>query len=555
MAATNKLNIYLIKEGKTLEQIFKSPIEDLKTIDINDSKLYYNPKQIQVPGWVTDFFKTDFKNEGSRNVFNTTSSQAVLIKNVRLLNKEIIFAITFGNGFHMLNLESYEPNYGLKTVLNIVDPNNLRKIDKHDISATPKHTSEQLSRAGSQIDFNLNIETDILTGVVGSFKKNKKAKILNKDKYWHKIFGTTLSGKNYLSICSQFDIDNINRLLKASYIVYNQKKYQENGFEWIDNIDLVQSNTQLYKDLCDKLDNQLMNLEEESDKIWIAVPEVIKWENIKGFCYKNKHDEIYNDLYIEDLVRYIEGNISIAKLKRTLISARNTDNTKDEYLWNSFECLYAEIDLNNRKYILINTQWYELKNDFVLRTNDKFNANLHKSCPVNFIPCEAQDKEENNYNKRLTESLSNAICLDAKNIPHGGQYSKIEFCDVYDIDNSNLIHVKKYSGSSVLSHLFSQGLVSSELLIDDSSFKEKVINKIKEEKSDFIFPTNPSFNVVFGIIAKPGKNDFEIPFFSKVTLNNIVQKIQKTKGYEAYIKLIPNHTPKKENNAEEANND
>lgn len=52
--------------------------------------------------------------------------------------------------------------------------------------------------------------------------------------------------------------------------------------------------------------------------------------------------------------------------------------------------------------------------------------------------------------------------MDRQLISYGGGASRIEFCDVLS-DSGQRIHVKQYSGSSVMSHLFNQGLVSASI--------------------------------------------------------------------------------------------
>lgn len=544
MSQVNKLNIYLIKDGKTVEQIFKSGTSTIKKIQIGDGELYYNPKAVLVPAWVGKFFKAEFKDDNEKDIFNAAGSQAVLIKKVHYKqDKDIIFAISFGSGYHMLNKDAYVPNFGLKVVLNVISPDHIRKIDKHDISSTPKHTSEQLSKIGTQIDFNLNIETDILTGIVGSFRKDRKSQVKKKYKYRQNMFGVTLSGKSSLNINAPFDIDNIDKLLKYSYIAFMVKKYIKSGFDWVDNVNLINSETQLYKDLNNQLDIELKKLHEDNEKIWISVPELIEWNNISGFCYRNKYEDVYPDLFINDLLKYKleEEILSTDLLKRLSIDARDPNKTKNQYSWTAFDCLYAEIDFNNKKYMLINSEWYEINQDFVNKIDAKFKKIIEKDLPIDFINAEEQDKEENDYNNRLSASFPNSVCLDAKNISHGGKYSKIEFCDVFDLNGNNLIHIKKYSGSSVLSHLFSQGAVSADLLLNDLNFRSKVEAKIKEAVENFCFKDNSTYNIIFGVIAKPQKDNLEFPFFSKVTLTNAVQKLQNMKGYDVYVKVIPNH--------------
>ena len=53
--------------------------------------------------------------------------------------------------------------------------------------------------------------------------------------------------------------------------------------------------------------------------------------------------------------------------------------------------------------------------------------------------------------------------------------NRIELCDLIDIQNKTLVHVKKYGASSVLSHLFLQALNSAELIANRKE-REKIIN-------------------------------------------------------------------------------
>ena len=69
-------------------------------------------------------------------------------------------------------------------------------------------------------------------------------------------------------------------------------------------------------------------------------------------------------------------------------------------------------------------------------------------------------KDEKEYNIAVCNEYPDRYCLmDRRNVYQGG--SPIEFCDIYSRDKQ-FIHVKKYNGSSVLSHLFFQGYVSAE---------------------------------------------------------------------------------------------
>lgn len=547
MSEKNKLNIYYIKKSKTLADIFKDDITIYKKIKLLDGTLYYNPKSVHVPDWVEGFFKQNFtqkcrKEDGTEeeyNIFNTASSQAVFLKKIRYIEMDYLFAITFGSGFQLLKSDAFVPNFGLKCVLNLVSSNNgLRKISKYDISSSPKQTSQQLSKKGSQVDFALDYQTDILTGITGTFDdKNKKGKILIN------CIGKTICGSNSFSVNTKADITNIDRILQLSIIAYKAQNYKRKGFAWIDNVSYIKHDNILLEKLNSELDKKLVEITEESNQIWFAVPEIVKWEDIKGFYFGHQTTVLKDDLDLIEYKQYIKRKkdaiFNIEKLKQSHIYAKNAKENGYLYCWDAFQCLNAELELDGKTFMLINKNWYEINKDFQDETNKKFENYFNKKSGLNFIDCNYKD--ENTYNKELSRQ-KNLICLDRNNVFYGDGQSQIEVCDILDENNKKLIHIKKYSGSSVLSHLFSQGLVSMQLLIRDKKFLKKVEQKISSLKgTPFSFNGNArEYDVVYGIITKSGKQYLNIPFFSKVNLNSVCDRLCQEMNVNVYFDVIKN---------------
>jgi uncharacterized protein (TIGR04141 family) len=110
--------------------------------------------------------------------------------------------------------------------------------------------------------------------------------------------------------------------------------------------------------------------------------------------------------------------------------------------------------------------------------------------------------------------------MDEKTIQCGGQYDKVEFCDLFG-KSKQMIHVKRYAGSSApLSHMFSQGVVSASLLRRDPVFRKDVNARLPTAfQSVEAEPKPEEYEVVFGVISK-SKHDLVLPFFSRVNLNN-----------------------------------
>jgi uncharacterized protein (TIGR04141 family) len=128
--------------------------------------------------------------------------------------------------------------------------------------------------------------------------------------------------------------------------------------------------------------------------------------------------------------------------------------------------------------------------------------------------------------------------MDRKTIDIGGGRSSVEFCDLFSKDKK-LVHIKKYGGSSVLSHLFQQGVVSGESFLSDLHFRNEVNKKLDDayKLEDVGARPNPSdYEICYAIMSDiPG--ELHIPFFSKVVMKNAVNRLQ-TYGYKVTKKKI-----------------
>ena len=106
-----------------------------------------------------------------------------------------------------------------------------------------------------------------------------------------------LTGGDVLSVNVERNINDIDEFLKFCYRRYKETKYLKN-FSWVDNIKYVKD-----KKLIQELNSKLIDLinNKEFDKVWMAVPEVINWENIKEFKVSGL-DEHLNDIYIDRVI-------------------------------------------------------------------------------------------------------------------------------------------------------------------------------------------------------------------------------------------------------------
>lgn len=510
--STNKLSIYLIKEEYTLEkQILKNPSNKINIEGVGS--FFFENSRSHQPSWVNSFFG-DTLNGIS---FLTSSAKGGLLVKINHNDKGVFFFISFGTGRFMLKDGVIEERFGLKTTLNTVKPNSLRSIEKSSLTAGTKISKEQMSKATKATDFGIDIEQDLIKEVAGL------SKLIS--------FGNTLSGADALSVSTKVDISNISQFLGSCYNQYKSNEYQAD-FDWIDNIQGLKNGviiSSLNTLLIEKLNNR------ELDKIWMAVPDLIEWIDIKGFKVPNKK-ELIADIYIIDFLDNLKDEIKeISQLKTKyiqLISA-STDECRQE--WTAYKCINAEIEKDDRQYVLNNGKWYEVNNNFVTVVNNYYSSIQLSN--INLPDFNHLDEEK--YNEAAALSNPNYLLMDRKNIIYGGGRSSIEFCDLFTKDNK-LIHVKPYSGSSVLSHLFQQGFVSAELLLNDSDFREKLNEKLDDGwklTNTNIRITPENYEIIYAIISNDPDERPNIPFFSKVALKNITRRL-KSFGYNVSLKRI-----------------
>ena len=125
-----------------------------------------------------------------------------------------------------------------------------------------------------------------------------------------------------------------------------------------------------------------------------------------------------------------------------------------------------------------------------------------------------------------------------KEIMIGGGRSRVEFCDLFSKDGQ-IVHVKRYGGSAVLSHLFNQAVVSADCFINEPTFRSELnsLLPVGYRLADHTSVPNASnYTVCLAIMSKePG--GLELPFFSKVSLKYAVRALRRMGFKVAKLKI------------------
>lgn len=511
------LSIYLIKEGLDEPSSFidsdkYSCIEEIHHGGSLLGYLYIKTPTSNPPKWASMF--KNYIDTGKLGEVSTSSALLLIQTHGRF------YGITFGQGRYLLKSDSWEERFGLKVALNSIGDQKIKSIDKRTFDTISKHSREQASLEVEARDFGLDVEQDLLRAITGTPK--------------NMLLGHRMSGMDALKVNVRTEVHELPELLKIYYEKFLDDSYKA-SYPWVDNLSEVKSS-----DLSMQLDSIVIQLiiGRQFDKCWLAVPELIEWENVDGFCYgfSNK-SPIYNDIHLSDFILNLKNNVNICidLLHRKRVYCVG-ENDKKLYDWSIYKCIYCEIEHNDDAYLLSGGKWYRVNRNFVEEVDKAFEKinRLHSKLP------EYKHESEGAYNSSIAEEEPEVYAkMDKENIHHGGGYSKIEFCDLYT-NSRKIIHVKRYGASSVLSHLFSQGVISGELFQVDREFRSKVNRKLPDThklKDVDAHPRRGEYTVVFAIVSDSDGDELTLPFFSRLNVKHAARRLEGY-GYQVMLAKI-----------------
>jgi uncharacterized protein (TIGR04141 family) len=514
-----QLSIFLIKTSCTsVEHIVNAsscgePIE-IKIGNAAAGHLFIKKNEPVSPKWATLF--KDYLDLDSLTIPSVSAVFAIEV-NGRW------FVLAFGQaGRFLIKDDVYEERFGLLCALNSVDPKTFRCVDVQSLDAIQSHTRIQSGQETTPDQFGLDVEQDMLKAIVGA--------PLNA------TLGNRMTGSDALSVTVKMDLSNLPFLLNE-YRKQFEADINAKEHDWVNNISLTK-NTALIGQLEAKLNARLST--NNFEHVWLSIPEIIQWETVKGFMYSGGRRLIFPDINLQGFLKTTKPGISVTLdlLRKRKVFCADADHKPVFRHWTLFKCIYAEIDYNDNKYILNDGKWFSVAAGFVAKTDTDF-----AKIPISHLPLPTyQGGGESEYNSSVaaTEPERYALLDNTKKVMHGGGHGQIEICDLFSI-NRELIHVKIYGKSSVLSHLFSQGFVSGQLLQIDAEFRQKVREKLSPPFVDLLQvdkrPDQDEFTVVYAVISEEEGKALHLPFFSRVNLNNTA-KLLKGFGYKVELLKI-----------------
>jgi uncharacterized protein (TIGR04141 family) len=498
------------------------------------AELFILSKETNKIPWI-NFLKDGFNELETTDIRNIS---AVLIVMIDYRGENEIFAFTFGYGRFLLRPNCYEKNYGLKVALNIIyeyvsdkhNPNRIRSIDIKTIAMDTIRTKREAQRRTIFETFGTDIQRDLLRAITGTPISSG---------YW----GDNISGSDSITAYPDIEFRGLDKYCESLHDTYNKTAYKDD-FYWIDNLRPVNEPEEM-EELEDKL---VKVIQKENAEISLSVPDFVEYDDITDFCCSFDKSHKYSDPEDIDLYYALKSKGLINKLdsqylRDTLSLDAKSKSSGFHFEWPLFNCIYGELDISGKKFILSDGEFWKVDNNFLNLLNsyiDKLNETTHPlpTCPAGYT--------EEQYNNYAADSTPQFLLMDRKTVKVTGNTSPVEICDLLT-DCGCFIHVKRKLSSSTLSHLFAQGRNSADLLLMSHDYRmvsKKQIEKEEQERADrtgdptycgkFCDFTADSISqkkheVAFAIIANWNNRTYSeaLPFFSKLTLRNCAQDLKR----------------------------
>ena len=484
-------------------------------------KLFVRPWTLITPLWADRLAHYFSVNDSIKSA----SSAAVLLfkANGRVL------ACSFGHGHTMLDDDRKENDFGLLVAANSLSDQNVRLVEKANLGSVIRDATQAAGITRLQ-EFNVDRALSLVRKLSGNAKDNSSA----------------LSGANSITITSEKDLDELHELGSDLVNLYAGTKYKSTAFAIIDKIKPVLNVLKI-----EELDQEVLNdLTATHPSFELGAPDIdtepIGYLTISGSGKRTRFADITLSTYLSQA----GAPQSVDDLHKHKIVTHNAEGTHKIREWSVYRGLVGSIEVDSIRYALNEGKWYRIEDSLRTSANQAFDS-ASKGLDKSYLPwpviIKGKDGKaptyeiELNYNTRVCLSQpKNLLLFDQHFFPIPGvPSSRLEVCDIFDVENKRLIHVKK-SGrrSSVISHFIAQGINSAKSIRTYAQIKDAFLVEVAKRTDQATavslgdaFPQEWTVEYKFAD-APTQKGDYTIPFFSRVTFDEAKREIEAL-GYKA----------------------
>lgn len=554
---TDNLTIYAIQRRIDGHQIseFDHVIDPDRLDSVDDTRDFESPPHhdpawsarmylwkgvSKPPPWVK-FLEEGFGDEPIDVTGSAQDCAVVVVK--AYFRVERLYAIPLGlSGRFQIRHDVIDRRYGLRVALNLLyegdtaadelaAAHRIRQVESKTIGANTMRTIRHANRHADFEDFDLNPDIDQLAGIAGQPRDTALAR--------------RVRGTDGLRVGRRTSFDQLGDLCRSVARAYQRDDYQRR-FRFVDQFQGIND-----PNMIDSLTKELGQSLCADPAAWtFSVPGVLDYDQLAAVRVTTPSSvvEEFSDPTVGDIMDTVGADDVMRDLSKIQVETINSDgNVMDR--WSMFDCLDGQIVDSGDTYLLEAGTYYQIEPDYLVQLNQDIDAIPNSSVVLppsrrEMNNGKLKEIEEDAYNAQASEP-ANHFLLDKKTIVIPGKTSPIEVCDILTQDRQ-LVHVKRKFSSSALSHLFSQGFVSAELLVDSEAFRAKIREKIGGTSPRFqeLFPdariVAADWEVVYAVIG-PWNDEapsVKLPFFSKVNLREFKRRLR-VMGFEVTLVRVP----------------
>lgn len=522
-----RLTIYLLQDVSDFHEAVDSSKAEEAAMAAgwqDSARFYYGSTPLRSPAWVGF---VDPVLASSPTTLRSSSASGLLLLKV----EDEFFALTFGYGRSFLDQSKIRRQFGLRVALNAIDPAQMRSLDTKTFEDMVVSRNIQTSRSTDLPAFNVDISRDILRAVVGEPRDLTLAK--------------RIAGSDALVVNRDLSVSDLPGFCERLLDLHLRDAYKAD-FSWVDQLALVEDAS-----LTGRLDEQLINqlIHRDTSNTHLAMPDTLDWADIDVFRINGTRQTVYDDLDLEQYLLQLKGKLAtttLTQLRQRKVSVKFSRGDEFDPKWSVYQCLVSEQRMDDNLYALVEGRWFAIAETLSAEV-DAYVEALPESTVA--FPQALKAETENTYNARLSQSAVDLLNLDAKIKRPGGAASGIEFCDVLTTGNE-LIHVKRKSRSSTLSHLFAQGRISATTFLTDGEYRNRVrdaIHKAGPTNASWlsVVPTDAedvntrNYKISYVVItdSKQPRHDW-LPFFSKLNLMQTGRELSRM-GFALSLTKVP----------------
>jgi uncharacterized protein (TIGR04141 family) len=447
------------------------------------------------PAWMS--FLQEAAAENLPEMRTTLNGAVVCVE-----RRDRLWAFTFGTGHLFVNEDQADQRLGLRTVLNLVNAEQLRSVGSRVYEDVVVRTLRQVSRRSGRDTFTIDGTRDVLRDLTGA----------PADPSW----GTEVTGGIAFTLSIPVEPGDLPALLDRVTDAHAQTTYQRN-FAFVDFITPVSDPT-----LLDALDADVLEATSgaKESSIYLAPPEPILYEDVAGFCFfRERIADAHPELALQDYRNALSGpdEIALADLHSHTVRLMSASTGSERRSWSIYRCIVYETERQGRTYLLAEGEWFEIDPSFVSRVDRDLGR---IGSPATRLPAVINGEDEPTYNERAA-GIAGLALLDNRPVRIGGD--SIEVADLLSA-SGELIHIKRKTSAPRLSHLFSQGRISATTLRAEPSARADAMAMLaaegRPEAAVFADPFDMRTKTVVFAVAdpQPPASPLDLSFFSRLNL-------------------------------------